>query len=139
MKKAFLIYIVSLMLFLGCLSQAAFAIRTIGVEDYVPNPRLIYPVSDEVILEGEKPLIFKWSPHESRSLGRRSYVFRIYSGTEMLKPNLIYKETVPGGKHEIEVASDFFEDGETYTWSLRQIYKGIGKSRRSFNTFRVIK
>ena len=139
MKKAFILYFIFLFFVFGSFCQDASAVRVIDLEGYVPSPRLIYPVSEEVTLEGEKPLIFKWSPHESRSLGRRSYDFRIYSGTEMLGPNLIYKETVPGGKHEVEIAGDFFEDRETYTWSLRQIYKGIGKSRRSFNTFRVIK
>lgn len=114
--------------------------RTIGVGAYVPQPRIIFPRSEKLDLTGKKSVVFTWSPHESRSLGGRRYFdFRIYKGTEMLESTLMFKETVPGDKYKLELDSDMFENGGTYTWSLRQGYKTMGKSRRSIQSFLVVK
>lgn len=139
MKKSFLFCLVFLLFFLSLFCQEVCAIRVIEVCDYVPRPRLIYPVSEKINLEGSKTVAFKWSPHESRSLGRRSYDFRVYKGTEMTAPNLVYNEMLSGEKRKIEVNADIFENGKTYTWSIRQVYRGTGKSTRNFNTFRIVK
>lgn len=126
---------------ISILPMRSFAqVRTIGVGAYVPQPRLISPRGEKVSLVGKSTLEFIWSPHASRGLGGRRYFdFRIYKGYQMLESTLIFKETVPGGKYKLEVNSDIFEDGQVYTWSLRQGYKTMGKSRRTVHPFIVVK
>ncbi len=41
--------------------------------------------------------------------------------------------------YKIDVKSDLFQNGERYTWAVRQIYNNGGKSRRNFESFQVIK
>lgn len=106
--------------------------------NYVPEPRLIEPTTDKVDLSGRKELLFKWSPHEGSSYKRKYYDFRLYKGYNMYESNLIFKKEVAPNQHQLGVSSDIFEDGQVYTWSLRQKYRS-GKSRRSTNSFTVIK
>ena len=114
--------------------------RVIGVGAYVPQPKLISPVGENVDLRGKSSLEFIWSPHESRSVGGRRYFdFRIYKGYQMLESTLVFKEKVPGSRYKADVNSNIFENGQIYTWSLRQGYKTMGKSRRSSNSFMVVK
>ncbi|MGB2631281.1 MAG: hypothetical protein WBD24_05465 [Candidatus Omnitrophota bacterium] len=110
-----------------------------GRADYVPMPRLLSPTTTEVNLSGKEALEFKWSPHEGLRLGRKYYDFRLYEGFDMLERTLLFKERVPGNKYEISLDAEMFLPGKVYTWSLRQVYRGVGKSRRSFHSFRVIK
>ena len=120
--------------------QGVAQVRTIGVGAYIPEPRLLSPRGEKVKLKGKTTLGFIWSPHASRSLGGRRYFdFRIYKGYQMLESTLIFKETVPGSRYKLEVNSDIFENGQIYTWSLRQGYKTMGKSRRSVYPFMVVK
>ena len=111
--------------------------RDIGLGSFVPAPRLLQPRNDVVDLEGKPYMTFRWSPHETLSLGSNIYDFRLYRGTDMLESTLIYKEEIPGPTHEHEVSADLFEDGRIYTWSLRQKYRSAGKSRRSVQLFKV--
>ncbi len=104
----------------------------------IPRPRLLEPVSDTVNLAGKKELLFKWSPHEGDNFKRKYYDFRLYKGMQMTESNLILKKKVPPTRHRIVVDSSLFKTGGDYTWSLRQKYR-TGKSRRSTNTFKVIR
>jgi hypothetical protein len=106
---------------------------------YVPNPRIITPSSDKVQLSGKKEMQFKWSPHEGDRFQRKYYDFRLYKGYDMLESTLIFKDRVPAGEHELQVKTDLFKNGEVYTWSLRQVYRGSSKSQRSVWSFRVFK
>jgi len=106
---------------------------------YVPVPRLLYPASDEVVIEEGKPLVFKWSPHEKLSASGRYYDFRLYDGYDMVQSNLIFKKRLDGDVSQYHMESGMFKEGRVYTWSLRQGYSGIGKSRRSVQSFRVVK
>lgn len=107
---------------------------------FVPKPRLLYPDTDEVDLAGKNHLEFSWSPHEGlSSSARRYYDLRLYKGYDMVASNLIFKEKIYGNRDSATVSSDLFENGRIYTWSLRQGYKGTGKSVRSFQSFKAIK
>jgi len=107
--------------------------------DYVPTPRLISPKSEIVNLSDKDELLFKWSPHEARRFGKKYYDFRLYKGYNMVEANLILKEQAPGNERSFFVKSEVFNDREIYTWSLRLVYPGKGKSSRSFHSFKVLK
>ena len=139
MKKfGLVVFIVGVLAVLGVYAQSM-GIGSRRMADYVPKPVLVYPVTDKVVLTGKSALEFKWSPHEGRLFGRRCYDFRLYRGYDMVESTLIFKTKVPGARHMLDVNSDLFENSHVYTWSLRQVYRGTGKSRRSFQSFRVIK
>jgi hypothetical protein len=136
-KRSYLIVLVCLsILFLGTQAQGMVsgnALRT----GHVPRPRLLKPTADVVRL-ADGPLIFMWSPHEGLGRARKSYDFRIYNGYEMIEDTLIFKEKVPGNRHVLEVSPGLFQEGKVYTWSLRTVYKGVGKSSRSSSSFTII-
>lgn len=104
----------------------------------IPQPRLLEPNKDIVDLSGKKELIFRWSPHEGDVSQRKYYDFRLYKGHQTLGPALLLKKRVSPNQHQFSVESGLFKDGEIYTWSLRQKYRS-GKSRRSTETFKIIK
>ncbi|MEA3489666.1 MAG: hypothetical protein U9R44_04945 [Candidatus Omnitrophota bacterium] len=140
MKKLYLgIFVVSVLTAPLVFSQAI-GLRSGRNMDYVPEPRLISPVTQEVVLTGKEDLEFRWSPHEGRGSGLRKYYdFRIYKGYEMVESTRIYRKKTPGDKDRIDVSADLFENGQIYTWSLRLGYKGIGKSTRSYQSFKTVK
>lgn len=136
MKKIFLFLII----FLSVSSLAESRMNGMGASfDFIPQPRLTWPIKEEINLTGKDSLEFKWSPHEGRASGREYFDFRLYKGYNMLESTLVLKERVSPYSYSFSVKSDFFEDGQIYTWSLRQVYSGVGKSDRSFSSFKVIK
>jgi hypothetical protein len=139
MKKSVLAVLVIGILIVSCAFAQGFGIRVGGTRDYVPEPRLLSPVTETVDLTGKDILKFRWSPHEGSRFDRKYYDLRIYKGFDMVQSTLIYKQKVYAGTYEMDVPSDLFESGSVYTWSLRQIYRGGNKSWRSFYSFRVIK
>ena len=109
------------------------------LQDYVPRPELLAPVSDNVDLRGQKELVFRWSSHKRPRKGVKSYDFRLYNGFEMLESTLIHKELIPGLTYGIVLNADQFTGGNVYTWSLKQIAQDGKKSERSFSSFKVLK
>lgn len=107
-------------------------------DDFTPEPVLLSPTTEEVDLTGKAELEFKWSPHEARRGFRRYYDFRLYKGYDMLERTLIMKKEVDPRADRISIKADTFADGEVYTWSMRQVYDGMQKSRRSTASFKVI-
>ncbi len=81
-----------------------------------PAPMLMHPL-DEARIKGES-LEFRWSNEGGRP---EYYDFRLYKGTQTYDAGLILKEKVPGDKTVFRVPADTFIEGETYTWSVRQI------------------
>jgi hypothetical protein len=79
-----------------------------------PEPHLVYPVSEKVILSGDY-LEFKWW-NTFRGIGR--YEFRLYRGYEMYQPNLMEKQILSFNASSIKISSDKFENNQVYTWSL---------------------
>ena len=106
---------------------------------FVPAPRLVAPVIDTVNLTGKNTLVFKWSSHEGDPLQRLYYDFRLYNGYNMVGSSLVYKKRVSAREFSIILKSDLFQNGQIYTWSVRQVYDSIRKSRRSTDSFKVIK
>ncbi|MDP3142664.1 MAG: hypothetical protein Q8N14_01770 [Candidatus Omnitrophota bacterium] len=103
--------------------------------DYVPEPRLTYPIYEEVNLAGDF-LEFRWW---NDIAGMRYFDFRLYKGYNMYEQDLIYKERLPQDVSSIKIKADLFEDNQVYTWSLLQISLSGQKSDKSFNSFRVFK
>jgi len=130
---------VCVLLLSAALAQGQYMGRIGGNETYVPKPRLLEPIVDEVDLAGKKSLLFRWSPHEGRSFGRSYYDFRLYKGYQMLEGTRVLKRRVPPKEYQTAVEAGKFEKGQAYTWSLRQVYRGTGKSDRSVSSFKVIK
>lgn len=108
-------------------------------DEFVPEPRLIAPVTETVDLTGKASLEFKWSPHEGSAIDRDYYDFRLYEGYDMLESSLVFKKKVSPREFSITIPSETFKDGQSYTWSLRQVYTGSEKSRKSTQSFKIIK
>jgi len=106
--------------------------------DYVPPPVLLSPAAEQVDLAGKDTLEFKWSPHEGIRGIREYYDFRLYKGYNTVESALILKERLPGDTYQYNLASDKFEEGQTYTWTLRQVYSGLLKSDPGQVSFKII-
>lgn len=101
-----------------------------------PEPRLLYPTSDKVVLKGSASLEFKWM-REFSDIDH--YEFRLYKGYNMYASNLILKQTVSADSDSFKAGSELFQDNQVYTWSLIQVSTAGQKSDRSFNAFTVVK
>lgn len=113
--------------------------RELARDTFVPQPRLISPSTQDVDLTGKATLTFEWSPHEGDPLQRDYYDFRLYKGYEMVEGTLIFKNRVPANNSSIVLSSTMFQNGQLYTWSLKQVYTGSVKSLRSYSSFKVKK
>ena len=104
----------------------------------VPQPRQVAPVpdKDEVLVVDGPTVRFAWTAHVETAR-QKHFDFRIYRGHETVESGLFVN--VKTKKLETDVKSDLFEDGKTYTWSVRQIYDQGDKSDRSFSSFKVRK
>ena len=107
--------------------------------EFVPEPRLLSPTGEEVDLTGRDSLEFRWSPHEGSPTGRDYYDFRLYKEYDMLESTLVFKQRVGPRESSIVLKSEMFASGAVYTWSLRQVYTGSVKSKKVFQSFRIIK
>ena len=140
MKRAFWI------LFILMFAAPAFADSRVGLSmnvggslNHVPEPRLVSPTSEEVDLTGRPSLLFEWSPFEGDITRREYYDFRIYKGYNRVEENLIYKEKVFKSSYKTDLNADRFQNGQVYTWSVRQVYMNGSKSRKATSSFKVIK
>jgi hypothetical protein len=100
------------------------------------EPRLLYPIKDEVTLSGKDVLEFRWW---NDFMGADHFIFKIYKGYNMYASDLITKQDVPSSASSIKIKSELFEDDQVYTWSLILVALGGQKSDKSFHTFKVIK
>jgi len=110
-----------------------------GGRIFVPEVRLVSPVTDTVDLTGKDNLDFEWSPHEGDRTKREYYDFRLYKGYQMLESTLILKKRLYKDEDFLSIPSATFETGNVYTWSMRQVYMGTQKSLRSHSSFKVIR
>jgi hypothetical protein len=136
MKKIFIIALVML----AASECFAGSYRSLSYMDgFVPQPVLTQPSRDAYDLSGKSELVFKWSSHEQARGFRSYYDLRLYRGYDMLAHSLIYKSKVDPTSSSIALSASMFENGQVYTWSLRQVYDGGRKSDRSYQSFMVIK
>ena len=109
---------------------------SIGLFNTLPEPRLIYPISDEIILTGKGFLEFRWWRD---FIGVDHFVFKIYKGYNMYAPDLIYEQNLSSSASSIKVKPELFDNGQVYTWSLMLVSLGGQKSDKSFSSFKVVK
>ncbi len=136
MKKIILITLILLPLL--TVSVFAQSFRGSSCSSYVPRPRLMYPITEELDLTGKPQLEFRWSPHQGGFMDRRYFDFRLYKGYDTNASTLILKERVGYNRYNFSINSDVFENNQVYTWSLRAV-SFSAKSQRSYQSFRVAK
>lgn len=125
-----------ILIFAAAFLLSAFSPAEAGGRKGDPTPpRLISP-TDQADLKPGQDLEFRWSSEGDRS-GFRYYDFRLYKGAKTIESGLLLKEEVPGGKTSFSVPSDTFQNGETYSWSVRLV--GSKKSRSVYSVFKVNK
>ena len=107
-----------------------------GEYNYVPEPRLRYPIYESVTISNNQPIEFSWWNNVSNTSG---FILKLYKGYQMYADNLMLKENLPVDTSSFEVKADLFEAGQVYTWSLVRISFAGYKSDKSFNSFKVIK
>ena len=106
--------------------------------DRVGSPMLLAPSGGENNVQGKDTLEFRWQVPMRHFTSRQYFDFRIYKGNQTVESTLIFKTQLPRNAHKYEVSTDIFENGQTYTWTLRYII-GIEKSPRSYRTIIIIK
>lgn len=106
--------------------------------DLAPEPELLSPIEEVVNLAGKQTLEFKWSPFIGRMWERQYYDFRLYKGREMIEANQLIVKQVPKDQYSFTVDAGVFEDGQVYTWGLRQVYMDR-KSEQAYSSFKVEK
>jgi len=107
-----------------------------GEYNYVPEPRLRYPIYETATISGDQGLEFSWWNNVTNTSG---FILKLYKGYNMYADNLMFKENLPAGADSFKAKPDLFVDGEIYTWSLVRISSSGYKSDRSFNSFKVVK
>jgi len=105
--------------------------------DSFPGPYLLSPVTDDIALNGQEVMEFKW---ERTDLPLTDHFnFKIYKGYCTFADNLIYKEDVSIDKYPITVPASLLEENQVYTWVLIQVYIDGRKTDKSFSSFKIIK
>jgi hypothetical protein len=92
-----------------------------------------------VDLRGRDGLEFIWSPHEGDAVRRDYYDFRLYKGGQALGPSRVYATRIPPRQWSLWIGQEMFDDRTMYTCTIRQVYTGSAKSRRTYWSFTVIK
>lgn len=142
MKKSKLLFFVSLASFFA-LSLFIHNVKPVfsseALDDLAPEPWLLSPISETVDLTGKDTLTFKWRPDPGPLLLRKYYDFRLYKGYQTFESTQILKKQVDPNTYSIVLDAGLFEDGQVYTWTLRQVYCDIRKSDAAYNSFKVIK
>jgi len=124
------------MIFIAISTVYAMSFRK-GFMDSVPPPQLISPISETADITGKDYLNFEWIVIGLMDIDYCD--FRIYKGYDTYGNDLILKEQVFTPNRDYRVKADIFEDGQVYTWVLKQVsYSGF-KSDEVFNSFRIIK
>jgi hypothetical protein len=106
--------------------------------DLAPQPELLSPTGEVVNLAGKQTLEFKWSPFIGRMWERQYYDFRLYKGRQTTADNQIIVKQIPKDQYSFTVDAGIFQDGEVYTWGLRQVYMDR-KSEQAYSSFKVEK
>ena len=105
----------------------------------VARPRLIYPDNKVVDLSGEKTLKFQWGLTTATLVALDYIEFYLYQGEVINEKNLVFGKRLANNEYSIEINSTLFEDGQFYTWGIRQFFLRGEKSNESFNLFKVFK
>jgi len=101
-----------------------------------PGPMLLYPVTDDIDLGGKDTVDFKWE--RTDFVVTLYYDFRLYKGRQTTQDNLILEKKVYENDYPVSMLSSTFEEGQVYTWMVRQVFNNGMKSDKSYSHF-VIK
>jgi len=105
----------------------------------VSRPRLIYPNDKDIDLSGKKSLRFQWGLATTPLVALDYIEFCLYKGEKIKEKNLVFEKRMMNNEYSIEIDSDLFENGEFYTWGIRQFFLRGKKNNESFALFRVYK
>jgi len=125
-----------LLLSIAVFPQASYGANKIRIFDSDPGPCLIYPATEDITLKGKDFLEFRWERAGGVKLDH--YEFKLYKGYEAIASNLIFKKNFSREAYPINIPARLFENNQTYTWSLRQVFMDSEKSGRSFSSFKII-
>ncbi|MBM3244367.1 MAG: hypothetical protein FJZ15_01050 [Candidatus Omnitrophica bacterium] len=106
-----------------------------GIGDAPPSPRMLAPVKEQIDLTGKDALEFQWST--SDYIGTSEYQFRLYKGYNRNSGNLVFEQDCDGSTGSVEVKASTFEAGQVYTWVVRRITIGGGKSDPVSSSFQI--
>ncbi|MDD5019348.1 MAG: hypothetical protein PHH75_00265 [Candidatus Omnitrophica bacterium] len=106
--------------------------------DLAPEPQLLEPAGEVVDLTGKQTLTFKWSPFVGRMWERQYYDFRLYKGRDRVEDAQMIVKQVPKDQYSVVIDAKVFEDGQAYTWGLKQVYMDR-KSEQAYSSFKVKK
>ena len=83
-------------------------------------PRVAYSEPKDqstVDLTGKKVLTFRWDPVPLPGGGREIFRFKIYKGFSY---DVVFSQSVDSRTFSIDIPSDKFMNGQTYTWRVQQ-------------------
>ena len=105
----------------------------------VAQPELNYPNGETIHVSAGKPVRFRWKPASGQLVQINYVLFSLYKGTQMDRINLVESKTFSDPTYVIEVPGRKFEDGQTYTWSITQVFFHEQKSNSQSASFKVVK
>jgi hypothetical protein len=105
--------------------------------DLAPEPQLLEPRGEIVDLTGKDSLEFKWT-FVGRMWQRQYYDFRLYKGRQRMEGTQIIVKQVPKNQYSISIDAGVFEDGQVYSWGVKQVYMDR-KSEEAYSSFEVKK
>ncbi|MDD5669693.1 MAG: hypothetical protein PHE58_06675 [Candidatus Omnitrophica bacterium] len=105
--------------------------------DFVPGPRLEYPVTNDIDLNGKESLEFRWS--RARVTETRYYLLKIYTGYKTTASFLIFERQFLPPEYPVQIPASLFTVGQVYTWTLTQVFTGGEKSDTSSSPFTIKK
>lgn len=108
-----------------------------GLVDGPPAPRLLTPIGETANLSGSGDLKFSWSGDYIAVADH--YDFRLYKGYKTYAQNLIHKQQLPAAVTSLVVSASEFQNGQVYTWGLRQVSLGGIRSDWAYSSFKAIK
>lgn len=89
-------------------------------DDRFSVPRVAYnePKDQSTMdLTGKSMLTFKWSPVPMPAGGRETFRFKLYKGFSYY---ILVSQDIDRGTFSIDIPSDKFVNGQTYTWRVQQ-------------------
>jgi len=83
-----------------------------------PRVEYLKPDNDSVVdLTGRDKLVFSWREVPIPAGGREAYRFTLFKGFTY---KVVVSRDIDGRTFSVEVPAEKFEDGETYTWRVKQ-------------------
>jgi len=104
----------------------------------VPEPQLVFPLSEVVDITGKDNIEFRWIKFIAGT-SVSYYDFKLYKGYVMNDATVLFQKKLSGSDSKIALDSKMFEDGQVYTWSLRMQIMGQGRGDRSYHSFKIKK